>query len=190
MLWRLAVKSEVWVKFILTLDCSWHLHNKTVISFLPGCARQTESHSNSIPRFLIEIYAGKVVSLAWEPPDSGENGYDVPENIAAGLISSALPGLPGLTGLTGSVYTWTRITLVEVIKRSARGCKGVVSLGDNLLKDSLTFIALCSSLRGHGASDQVEHFYSFRNTFPHILPSLPSLSQAPSDCWLQSLSQR
>ena len=60
-----------------------------------------------------------------------------------------------------------------------RGCKGVVSLGDNLLKDSLTFIALCSSLRGHGASDQVEHFYSFRNTFPHILPSL---SQAPSDC--------
>ena len=55
-----------------------------------------ESHSNSIPRFLIEIYAGKVVSLAWEPPDSGENGYDVPENIAAGLISSALPGLPGL----------------------------------------------------------------------------------------------
>ena len=119
LLWRLAVKSEVWVKFILTLDCSWHLHNKTVISFLPGCARQTESHSNSIPRFLIEIYAGKVVSLAWEPPDSGENGYEVPENIAAWLISTALPWRPGPTGSLHRGDTWTRITLVEVIKRSA-----------------------------------------------------------------------
>ena len=66
--------------------------------------RRTESHSNLIARFVIEIYAGKVVSLAWEPPDSGENGYDVPENIAAGLISSALPWRPGLT----LGYTWTR----------------------------------------------------------------------------------
>ena len=77
----------------------------------------------------------------------------------------------------------------QVIKSQPRGCKGVVGVGDNLLKDSLTFIALCFSLRGHGTSDQVEHFYSFRNTFLHILPSLPSLSGSGWLLIAESLTQ-
>ena len=69
-------------KYILTLDWSLHIHNKTLISPLPPLCLAVSL------RLVIEICLGNVVSIAWEALDYGENGYDGPENLAARLIST------------------------------------------------------------------------------------------------------
>ena len=85
----------------MTLDWSYHLHNKTLISVLLLCLTVTAS--------LIEISAGKVVSTAWEPLDYGENGWDGPENLVAGSSPPQHAGPVGGGETSGSTSTLTLV---------------------------------------------------------------------------------